>query len=227
MANASSAGGGAGGAIWIDATGGTFTGAGTLSANGGAQTSTNGAGAGGRVAIYYTTDTSSGARQAFGGSSNSGTGPLDRYGGAGTVYAKSAAQANGSLTVDNNNQVSTTLTTQLTSPQTYDAIASRGGANYSIPAGMSLTSATTTGTISGGGTQYGNIYVDGELVVPTASFTFSGVNIYHNASVKTLTNPTVLNGTYNVQTDTALFTSGTANRVNDVKIGRASCRERV
>ena len=63
----------------IDAT--TFTGSGTIRAQGG--TSEGGGGGGGRIAIYYTTHTFTGSVSAFGGGSTNG------YGGAqGTVYLR-------------------------------------------------------------------------------------------------------------------------------------------
>ena len=73
-----SAGGGAGGSIWITAP--TITGAGPISANGGSGSVNSGGGGGGRIAVYVTT-------------TNLFTGPITAYGGgggnrggAGTIY---------------------------------------------------------------------------------------------------------------------------------------------
>ena len=70
-------GGGAGGSIQL--TVGTLSGAGAISANGGAGNNIGGGGAGGRIAISYVTNLFSGATTAYGG-------PGGRYGGAGTIY---------------------------------------------------------------------------------------------------------------------------------------------
>jgi hypothetical protein len=71
-------GGGAGGSILVSAR--TISGAGTISANGGAANDTGGGGGGGRVAVYYTTNLFSGSFTAYGGAGAN-------YGGAGTVFA--------------------------------------------------------------------------------------------------------------------------------------------
>jgi len=94
------AGGGSGGSVYI--TTGTLDGAGTITSNGGTgEDSYAGGGAGGRIVMYYTTDNSSVTYEAYGGLAGSSTA---RMGGAGTIYTKSAAQSNGGLTIDNNNQ---------------------------------------------------------------------------------------------------------------------------
>ncbi|MCK5591083.1 MAG: hypothetical protein KAI72_03930, partial [Candidatus Pacebacteria bacterium] len=60
-----------------------------------------GGGGGGRIAMYYTTDSSTVTYQNYGGKNSTFT---SRMGGAGTIYKKSAAQTNGDLLVDNNDQ---------------------------------------------------------------------------------------------------------------------------
>ncbi|MCK4945145.1 MAG: hypothetical protein KAS59_02665, partial [Alphaproteobacteria bacterium] len=93
-------GGGSGGAVWIDT--GTLSGAGMVITNGGNGYNTNeGGGGGGRIAVYYTIDSSTVSYQAYGGLEGTLT---TRMGGAGTIYKKSAAQTNGDLTIDNNDQ---------------------------------------------------------------------------------------------------------------------------
>jgi hypothetical protein len=207
-------GGGAGGSIWIQT--GTLAGSGTVRARGGGSTGAGGAGGGGRIALYYTTDSSTIVKQASGGVSTSGG-----EGGAGTLFTDDTDDSltNGALVIDNNNVVASAETTQVISPQTYDSISIRGGASYRIPSGQTLVSATTTGTITGGGTVLNTVTVDGTLQTPTASFTWNGINLFHNGEVKTMTNPTVLNGTYSLNTATAIFSSGTAGRVNNVTVG--------
>ena len=93
-------GGGSGGSIYI--TTGVLAGTGTIITNGGnSDASDSGGGGGGRIAILYTTDSSTVGYQAFGGLANAST---LRMGGAGTIYKKSATQSNGDLTIDNNDQ---------------------------------------------------------------------------------------------------------------------------
>jgi RHS repeat-associated protein len=97
-------GAGSGGSIWIQA--GTIAGGGTIRANGGVNTigggSTRaGGGAGGRIAVYYTTSTfplDAAHFQAYGGDGV-------EIGGPGTVYIRaSGGDARGSILVDNNSQ---------------------------------------------------------------------------------------------------------------------------
>lgn len=84
-ASTTNSGGGAGGAIWIEA--GQFLGSGVVSANGGAGSTTNGigggGGGGGRIAITYNTNLFSGTVRARGGAGV-------QYGGAGTIYFDSS-----------------------------------------------------------------------------------------------------------------------------------------
>jgi Domain of unknown function (DUF2341)/Concanavalin A-like lectin/glucanases superfamily/Fibronectin type III domain/SdrD B-like domain/Calx-beta domain/IPT/TIG domain len=90
--------GGSGGSIWLQA--GTLAGAGSISANGGDRGGSNGAvagGGGGRIALYYNTNTFSGITSAFGGIGG-------QYGGAGTIYQRDtddAANPNGNLLISN------------------------------------------------------------------------------------------------------------------------------
>jgi hypothetical protein len=73
-------GGGSGGAVWL--TLGKLTGAGSISANGGAGNNGGGGGAGGRIAISYTTNLFAGGITARGGAGAN-------FGGAGTIYTTS------------------------------------------------------------------------------------------------------------------------------------------
>jgi hypothetical protein len=95
---------GSGGSIWIDVT--AFNGSGQVHAHGGQNT--NGSGGGGRIAVYYDSQSSSfdlSSIKAYGG--NSTTTGIQYDGGAGTVYTKDKNTANtdgyGDLVVDNNN----------------------------------------------------------------------------------------------------------------------------
>ncbi|MDD5643966.1 MAG: Ig-like domain-containing protein [bacterium] len=96
--------GGAGGSIWIITD--TLAGSGTIRANGGYGGYYSGSGSGGRVAVYYTTDSFSGDITAYGGK-NSSVYSATYTGGAGTIYKKQAAQSNFDLIIDNNNYYET------------------------------------------------------------------------------------------------------------------------
>ncbi|MCK5308007.1 MAG: hypothetical protein KAJ73_05295, partial [Zetaproteobacteria bacterium] len=94
-------GGGSGGSVYI--TTGTFSGSGSILVNGGnGNTTAYGGGGGGRIAVHYTTDSSTVSYQAYGGFE--GAAATYRMGGAGTIYTKAAAAVNGDLTIDNNDQ---------------------------------------------------------------------------------------------------------------------------
>lgn len=118
------AGGGSGGSIWIST--GTLNGTGTIRANGGGTGDWDrdgGGGSGGRIALYYTTDSSTftlltakGARP-YGG----------KYGGAGTIYKKAASAANGDYIISNeetswNTDINTVAITPLNAGLTVDNI---------------------------------------------------------------------------------------------------------
>ena len=104
-----SASGGSGGGIRIDV--GTFSGSGSISANGspGGGT-TGGGGSGGRIAIYYqdATGFNFSNMSAFGS-----TGPNAINAGAGTVYLQGPARENGELLVDNNNVSAPSMSTPI------------------------------------------------------------------------------------------------------------------
>lgn len=91
---------GSGGALWLEA--GTFSGNGTIAADGGGGGVA--VGGGGRIAIYYGTKTFTGSIHAYGGSYSS------YMGGAGTIYQKNTTTSTEYLTVTNNNSTSPTNT---------------------------------------------------------------------------------------------------------------------
>ena len=92
-------GGGAGGSIWIDTS--TLAGSGIIKANGGATSNDTydaGSGAGGRIALYYDTDTSSFNTLEATSPIPGGTG--NTQGGAGTIY-KQEGSNNGDVIIAN------------------------------------------------------------------------------------------------------------------------------
>ncbi|MCK5487398.1 MAG: hypothetical protein KAI86_14375, partial [Desulfobacterales bacterium] len=163
-------GGGSGGSVYIIT--GTFTGAGTISANGGTGDGTSGGGGGGRIAVHYTTNSSSVAYQAYGGLAG---GSALRMGGAGTIYTKAAAAANGDLTIDNNDYDSLSDvyfgTTPINETITFDTITIQNYGNLDIGDSANITYTTlnwsTKGTITdNGGTL---ALLSGTLTVPETS----------------------------------------------------------
>ena len=113
-------GGGSGGSIYL--TVGTLAGDGVISANGGAASNPNsGGGGGGRVAIEYGVNDYLGAVTAYGGG-------VTRYGGAGTCYWKDAADAVGTVEIDNGSHPYSW--TPLTSPEEFNVVISNGAIAY-------------------------------------------------------------------------------------------------
>jgi hypothetical protein len=96
-------GGGSGGSVWI--TTNALHGSGNIQANGGAGSSeggvTGGGGSGGRIAMYYNTNTISTAQISASGTDPSlDTSPAQK-GGAGTIYLKQSSATHGDLVIDN------------------------------------------------------------------------------------------------------------------------------
>ncbi|HTK04300.1 MAG TPA: fibronectin type III domain-containing protein [Candidatus Eisenbacteria bacterium] len=202
--------GGSGGSVWIDA--GTLAGTGTITSTGGNGTSAGAGGSGaggGRIAIFYASGSPSYTMQAFGGTPGSGGSAFG--GGAGTIYLKSAAQANGDLLVDNNNMSTTNsgafaLTTQCsaTSPctstasQTYDNVTIRNAAKYIVPNGSTLT-VSPAGALTGGGAIRPILTINsGAAFNPptTGTYTLSSIDVNNAGSVNIVTNLTLTNSTF-------------------------------
>ncbi len=85
-------GGGSGGSLWLAAR--VLTGAGLISANGGAGDGASGGGGGGRVALYFATNEFKGVFSARGGAGSN-------YGGAGTIYISASNGPPAQVIVDN------------------------------------------------------------------------------------------------------------------------------
>jgi RHS repeat-associated protein len=117
-------GSGAGGSLYV--TTGTLSGSGVFAAGGGTCPFPGGGGGGGRIAIYYTTDSFAGTISARGGSGS-------EYGGAGTIYRKSASQAYGDLLVENGGNLGATTPIPY-GECTYDWMAVANRARVWVPA---------------------------------------------------------------------------------------------
>ncbi|HXP62695.1 MAG TPA: hypothetical protein VN829_19505 [Dongiaceae bacterium] len=85
-------GGGSGGSLWLAAH--ALTGAGLISANGGAGDGSSGGGGGGRIALYFATNQFKGVLSARGGAGYN-------YGGAGTIYLLASNGPAAQVIVDN------------------------------------------------------------------------------------------------------------------------------
>ncbi|MCK4946368.1 MAG: hypothetical protein KAS59_08915, partial [Alphaproteobacteria bacterium] len=167
-------GGGSGGSIWINT--GILAGAGSITANGGSTNySECGGGGGGRIAVYYTIDSSTVTFQSFGGKNSTST---NRMGGAGTIYKKSAAQTNGDLIVDNNDNYSTNDSyigkTRLDDQAyTFDTliISDYGWLDITVTTSISYTTLdwSTKGIITDNGGTFDLLSGGGDLIVPETS----------------------------------------------------------
>ncbi|MBI5797523.1 hypothetical protein HZA98_01305 [Candidatus Woesearchaeota archaeon] len=122
-------GGGAGGAILINTS--TLTGSGAITADGGIAVQTSdGGGAGGMIAIYYTSNTFTGKINASGGLGAS-TSKI-KSGGAGTIYTKANTQSYGELLIENQNTSSPSYTifnSTISFPATLDNFTIANGSN--------------------------------------------------------------------------------------------------
>jgi hypothetical protein len=105
--------GGSGGSVYLTA--GMLAGSGVIRATGG--DGANG-GAGGRIALYYTTSTFTGTATAFGGAGGA-------RGGAGTIYTKAASLSTGDVLVDNGG--TNGAMTVLTSPVAFNVTVTNAG----------------------------------------------------------------------------------------------------
>ncbi|MDE3067932.1 MAG: carboxypeptidase regulatory-like domain-containing protein [Verrucomicrobiota bacterium] len=158
------AGGGAGGSLWLSA--GTFSGSGTIYANGGAgdKFGGGGGGAGGRIAIYFNTNRFTGTLSAKGGAG------FDLAGGAGTIYLKTNFVNVGQLLVDNGGAPGSA--TPITPAPIYYAIfvlnvADGAVATASSPLTLQSLDLAPGGTFRANSTQALNLTVLGDALVDT------------------------------------------------------------
>ena len=154
--------GGSGGSVYI--TTGTLNGNGTIVSNGGNGDSTGGGGGGGRIAVYYSTSNYSGTYTAYGGSGWAA-------GGAGTIYLKPSGDANGSIIIDNNDQLTTFDYTIGTI--TFNAITVRNYGNLGIGASANISYNSlnwgTKGILTDNGGTFPLITNGGSVTVPETS----------------------------------------------------------
>ncbi|MEM4245232.1 MAG: LamG-like jellyroll fold domain-containing protein, partial [Candidatus Nanoarchaeia archaeon] len=130
-----SGGGGSGGSIYIRAN--TFTGTGSITANGGTSvmtTAKGGGGSGGRIAIYYWTDSFTGSISSIGGDGwHDSGGPLITIGAAGTIYTKGEDYPLGNLTIANTGKLFPHQATPING--TFEKLTVQNNTNLSIIGG--------------------------------------------------------------------------------------------
>ena len=122
-------GGGSGGSLWVSVR--TLTGAGLISANGGAGDGPSGGGGGGRIALYFVTNDFKGLVSARGGAGYN-------YGGAGTIYLLASNGPPAQLIVDNGGARGTGSLLSLSGGPPLDLTVS-GGAQASLAGSFTIT----------------------------------------------------------------------------------------
>ncbi|MFA6131371.1 MAG: fibronectin type III domain-containing protein [Patescibacteria group bacterium] len=169
-------GAGSGGSVYLDV--GTLSGSGSISADGGAinRGDNRATGGGGRIAIYFDTDSSTITKTAYAGYSAS----ADKYiGGAGTIYLKDNAELNGDLKIDNNSRDYATYDRKIgktpLSTATYKTLTISNDGHVDLVTGGTLT--VTTLTWAGGNiTDNGGILdtvSSGDVVIPAGSYFYA------------------------------------------------------
>ncbi len=227
------AGGGSGGSIWIIAN--TLAGSGTVRANGGAggsggagESNNGGAGAGGRIQLTYSSDTSSITKLAFDGGNNG----ANRRGAAGTVSTSSG------LTVANSTLVTVmpVVSTPISGTHNYPATSIKDYVYVTLAAGANLSGGTTTIENNTRTTLLGDdtVWTGGALTVQTgtntinvkptistkplfSSINFSSGNVYHDDHTTADNYHIILSATGNITVGTTInltglgFSGGAAN----------------
>ncbi|RLC36694.1 hypothetical protein DRH27_04850, partial [Candidatus Falkowbacteria bacterium] len=207
--------GGSGGSVYIITSG--LEGMGTINAIGGnAEITGSGSGGGGRIAVYYTSASSSITYQAYGGLFTGGT---QYIGGAGTIYKKSSSQSHGDLIIDNNdqdNEDDTYYGKTVLDDQTHTfntlTIQNDGHLNISSTTNISYSALNwaDAGNITDNGGVMSPFSNDSELIIATTSR-------LHEKVIRTFTDLTI-NGTiilYNYSTSSV----GKLDVSGDVLIG--------
>ncbi|MFA6028047.1 MAG: DUF2341 domain-containing protein [Patescibacteria group bacterium] len=178
-----SSGGGSGGSVYLDAA--TLQGAGTITVRGGNPCNTSGeGGGGGRIAIYYDTNSSTITPTAYGGWITGGT----YFGGAGTVYWKDNTLNSDLLVIDNGSHDDVTngvkyygktpLTNSGTPASfTFDAVTISNDGHLLLNSDTTITSTTNTWTggniTDSGGTWASMFGASADLNIPTSAILYA------------------------------------------------------
>ncbi len=153
--------GGAGGSIWLEAA--TFNGSGQILANGG-----NGAGlrkiggGGGRIAVYYSSNSFSGTLSAQGGQTDLDPGytDIDYAAGAGTIYLRSTGSTAGQMIIANRDTENATQPLVATTPLDGGLVTASEPHNFTTfdIRGAALVSTTRPVTIAEGSAAYPGLW---------------------------------------------------------------------
>jgi len=212
-------GGGSGGSVYLAV--GTLAGGGLISADGGAgggpDNTKGGGGGGGRLAVYYDASTFTGDMSAAGGFGY-------EYGGAGTVFTKSAAQSAGSLIIDNaGNSGAPTPLPDVT--HTFDTVVVRNDAHAEVPVNCivvadGLTLPNAADLTMNGGMDAGQVDVESGAILFWNS---SGrVDNMHIASGAALTHSPEQSGFHLTVTDDLTVDSGGSITADGTGYGAAN-----
>ncbi|MGE5392704.1 MAG: DUF2341 domain-containing protein [Candidatus Saccharibacteria bacterium] len=176
----SGSGGASGGTVNITA--GTLMGNGIVAAIGGAGAPQGGGGGGGRIAVRYTTDSSTISFRAFGGPAyDSSYYGVNGHGGAGTIFRKAAAQTYGELIVDNNDQEPFNYSpdmnngkTPVTGTMTFDSITVRNYGYLDIQPGADITYGSLDwsdhGIIADNGGSFALFNANADVTIPETAY---------------------------------------------------------
>ncbi|MFC1645065.1 beta strand repeat-containing protein [Patescibacteria group bacterium] len=230
-ANYGDGGGGAGGSIWI--TTGTLAGSGNIIANGGSRdgtTYTNGSGSGGRIAVYYTTDSSTVTYNAYAGDTDA-----THIGGAGTIFTKAAAASNGDLLIKNSDTYywddKYVGTTPIDETITFDTLAIQNYGNLETGSSSNITYTTldwsTKGIITDNGGTFDIVSDGGNLTIPATAMvtgntarTFTGLTVSGvlthtaNTTAETYSLNYTVNGDLNVASGGSISVKGKGYLIN-------------
>jgi hypothetical protein len=207
-------GGGSGGSVYL--TTATLTGSGSISVHGGNPCwYDTGSGSGGRIAVYYTTDSSSVTYSSYGSYSTSGR--PSNIGGSGTIFKKSVAQSYGDFILDNNNYGGTDETTfgrtPLLASSTFDSITIKNSASLYLATTSPVNVTATTVTLSNNG--HYNSLAGTSLSYTTLSWsgiiTDSGGSLAVLSQNQDLTIPAGSKLTFNVASSTRTYNNLTVN----------------
>ncbi|MBU0982122.1 hypothetical protein KKC94_05530, partial [Patescibacteria group bacterium] len=179
-------GGGSGGSVYLTTTG-QISGTGTISADGKAG------GSGGRIAIYYATQTDSRTVHAYGAAYDA-----NRYGGAGTVYFKDTTANTDELIIDNNNLFNSD----------YIRYSYLHGSTPLTASGMSLTLSVDTLTVQNDG----HLNINSDTALSATTINWHGMIEDNGGSL-----PTVTSGIVDVPSD-AVWIANTARSLTSVNL---------
>ncbi len=184
-------GAGSGGSVWVDAD--SIFGTGTIAANGGVAA--GGAGAGGRIAVYFDNGTTATwGLQAFGGVRGGTT--VGEDGGAGTIYLNGPTSTYGDLIIANNSDYGNSTTQNSGIDEIYDNISVSEGAWYEIQSGSLELGPGGTFTIDGVNSALIEINPGSSFNPGQATVAYDNLDFLNNGDMETVTDLTLTNSIF-------------------------------